>query len=108
MSRQPDGGYTCINLLLHCRPPTQGKYSVNEKFEPVHGPFNPPQPDQFVFIAHYITKSRADFEAKLARGGGVKHNARTPEFFDTMAQNTAGKLCNETLHYVHPLMRRST
>lgn len=41
---------------------------VNEKTIPFAGPFNIPVSTDFVQINHYITRSRSEFEEKMARG----------------------------------------
>ncbi|KAK9824237.1 hypothetical protein WJX72_008861 [[Myrmecia] bisecta] len=57
-----------------------GKIAVNEAFEPVHGPITAGVSVRQIAIYHYITKSLAEYEAKMARGSAMG-NHKTIEFF---------------------------
>jgi len=56
---------------------------VNEAGQPVIGPFSEPVSTRQVQLNHYFTRSRAEYQAKLARGSGDA-TAKTAEFFDVV------------------------
>nr|AIA94614.1 CAZy families GT2 protein [uncultured Candidatus Protochlamydia sp.] len=52
-----------------------GYYAVNEKKEPVNGPFTQSVNTDVIRINHYFTKSKAEFLQKKARGRATKKRA---------------------------------
>ena len=60
----------------------KGKFCVNEKGQPVKGPFNIPYTWNKIQLNHYVTRSRQDFEEKRKRGGGnIRHSTKLTEQF---------------------------
>lgn len=51
----------------HHPPLKQGNIQVNEKFQSFTGPFNKPSTQDVGFIAHYYTRSREYWAAKIAK-----------------------------------------
>jgi hypothetical protein len=47
-----------------------GEISVNTNKQQVNGPFNTPQLHDILYVAHYITKSREEWDIKNAKGRG--------------------------------------
>ena len=42
-----------------------------------------------IALLHFVTRSKADFERKQARGGGLNQSGKPSEFFDEVAQCAA-------------------
>ena len=75
-------------------------YCVNELKKPVHGPVNNPPSHKFAQINHYVTRSRADFEAKRKRGGGNKRdNVKLTEGFWLRFQE--GQIDNSIKNFIN-------
>ena len=76
---------------------TEGKFAVNEAFEPVHGAFGPRISMQQVAIQHYVIKSWEDFRDKQLRGSGMG-NHRPAHFWDEIEQE-ATEECTDLAHF---------
>jgi hypothetical protein len=60
----------------------EGKYCVNENFEPIEGPFSKNSVNK-IQLNHYYCRSREEYESKIKRGYGDTRKKRTiDEFYE--------------------------
>ena len=55
-----------------------GKFAVNSACEAVEGALAARAVHNRVVLNHYVTKSRAEYAGKMARGSAMGNQARTP------------------------------
>jgi hypothetical protein len=63
---------------------------VNENEELVMGPFNTPVCKEKVQLNHYFTRSRKEYDVKMARGA-ADGTFKPPEFFDLVDKAASEK-----------------
>jgi hypothetical protein len=73
----------------------KGVGCVNEKGVPFYGPSSEPVSVETVQLNHYLTRSRSEFEEKVARGSG-DGGRRTLEIYE-LAQNHFGEMKDESI-----------
>ena len=69
----------------HCFNYKPGFTAVNSRFEPIDGPFSWPPDFSQIFLYHYVTKSKEDYEDKMVRGSGAG-NHKPAGFFDIVSK----------------------
>ena len=74
-----------------------GYSAVNTRFEPIDGPFSSPPDFSKIFLYHYVTRSREDYEAKMVRGSGAKRHKPIGFFHIVEKLSTAN--CTMLLKY---------
>ncbi|GAB4813787.1 hypothetical protein N2152v2_000833 [Parachlorella kessleri] len=63
----------------------EGAFAVNTNLTRVDGPWSDPVQSSTLVINHYAVRSRADFEQKLAKGGGMgPEHKKTNDFWERM------------------------
>lgn len=76
----------------------EGKTAVNEKFEPVEGPRSSHNEISRIALYHYVTKSRDEYNNKIARGSAMK-NFKTLEFFEKVEEEAIDE-CRDAMDWV--------
>lgn len=66
-----------------------GFSAVNVRFEPVDGPFSSPPDFTQIFLYHYVTRSKEDYQAKMVRGSGAGRHKPASYFDAVNALSTA-------------------
>ena len=74
-----------------------GFSAVNVRFEPVNGPFSSPPDWSKIFLYHYVTRSREDYQAKMVRGSGAG-NHKPASWFDQVDRLSTAN-CSLLLEY---------